>query len=83
MPEEPPKVIENRQLTQLGINRAFWKLLASHGGGITIAASELVNLPVNAALQADYDAALDSFTIKSVVRQPKGIIAPNTGLITG
>ena len=53
---EKPKSIEKKgttkHLTQLGVNRAFWKLLAGRGG-MTIRASELMNLPVNAGLKAD------------------------------
>ena len=82
MPEsEKPKVIENRKLTQLGMNRAFWKLLTTRGG-MTIKSSELQNLPVNAALKADYDSHLDSFTITPIVTQPKTIITPSSGIIT-
>ena len=79
---EKPKVIENRKLTQLGIMRAFWKLLQARGG-MTIKSSDLTNLPVNAALKANYDAGIDSFTITPIIGQPQGIIMPNKGITTG
>lgn len=44
-------------------------------------ATELINLPINAVLKADYNAATDSFMITSVVRQPTSIVLPNTGII--
>ena len=77
-----PKLIQGRKLTQLGMMRAFWKLLASHGGGMTIKSSELQNLPVNAGLKADYNAGLDTFTITPIIGQPKGIVMPPKRIIT-
>jgi hypothetical protein len=81
--EEPTKRIVNKKLTQRGFNAAFWKLLAGHGGGMTIAGSELVNLPVNAVLNCEYDANTDMFTITAKVRQSNKIITLNSGIITG
>lgn len=81
MPEpEKPKLIQGRKLTQLGMMRAFWRLLTAHGG-MTIKSSELMDLPVNAALKADYNAGMDSFTITPIIGQPKGIITPDKGII--
>ena len=76
-----PLGIVNKQLTQLGINRALWKLLMNKGGKLRITAAELSNLPVNAALKAEYLPGSDSFVITAIVKQPTNIIQPNSGLI--
>lgn len=77
---DPPKLIQNKQLTEKGMLWAFWKLLAGRGG-MTIGASELANMPVNAKLKADYDPNLDNFTITAVVTQDREIVMPKPRLI--
>jgi hypothetical protein len=77
-----PKLTEGRKLTQLGFMRLLWKIVANQGGRVVIKSNELQNLPVNAALKADYDAFSDTFAITSIVRQPDGILTPDTGIIT-
>ena len=80
MVAKKPKVIEKKQLTQLGFNRVLWKMLSTVGG-IEISANELINMPVNAALSAKYDAATDKFVVTPIVRQPNSIIVP--GVVGG
>ncbi len=66
-----------KQLTQAGLNRVIWKLLATQKGGkFTITNRELETFRSDAVIKIDYDPALDSFTL-SLKKIPNAVESPN------
>lgn len=74
------KLIRNKQLTQLGVNRVLWKIIAQRGS-IKIKADQLARLPENAAIRIDHNATKDEFTLTAIVHQPSNIIVRQLGNI--
>ncbi len=58
-----------KQLSQAGLNRVIWKLLAAVGGKFTISNKELETFRSDAAIKIDYNEILDNFTL-SLKRLP-------------
>jgi len=68
---------ENRigkTITQAGLNKLLFKLIAAKGGVITIPCRDLINVPKNAVLKADYRSGNDEFTISCATQEPSVII---------
>ncbi len=67
----------HKQITQAGLNRAMWRMLAALGGKFVVKASDVESIRSNAAIKIDHIESRDEFVFR-LVRAPE---APKQSLI--
>ena len=67
----------HKQITQAGLNRAMWRMLAALGGKFVVKASDVESIRSNAAIKIDHVESKDEFIFR-LVRMPE---APKQSLI--
>lgn len=73
---------DGQQASQQCINRVLWKIIAQNGGKLTIPATEVDEIPVNAAVKVTYESATGNVVVISVLSIEKGkVIVRDSGII--
>lgn len=67
----------HKQITQAGLNRAMWRMLAALGGKFTVKAKDIEQVKANSAIKIDHIEARDEFVFR-LIRMPE---APKQSLI--
>lgn len=53
----------HKEITQTGLNRVLWKLLAAVGGKITISDREINTINPDVGIHIEHNSAADTFTL--------------------
>lgn len=69
--------MSHKHITQTGLNRAMWRMLAALGGKFVVKASDIESLKANSAIKIDHVESRDEFIFR-LVRMPD---APKESLI--
>lgn len=67
----------HKNITQAGLNRAMWRMLAALGGKFVVKAADIETIRSNAAIKIDHVESRDEFVFR-LVRVPE---APKKSLI--
>lgn len=59
----------HKQITQAGLNRAMWRMLAALGGKFVVKASDVECVKANSAIKIDHVESADEFIFR-LVRMP-------------
>ena len=56
----------HKNITQAGLNRAMWRMLAALGGKFVVKASDIETVRSNAAIKIDHVASRDVFVFRLI-----------------